>query len=127
MAIKLTLNSKEILEKEFSNVPRGYDPLSVDEFLDKIMRDYKLVEGNFLVERRDIENLREKINKLESENEELKIKVSKYESRLKDIKDSDVVSMDNIELIKKINRYEKYLYQHGIIPESIKQLKLRSG
>ena len=120
MAIKLTLNSKEILEKEFSNVPRGYDPLSVDEFLDKIMRDYKLVEGNFLVERRDIENLREKINKLESENEELKIKVSKYESRLKDIKDSDVVSMDNIELIKKINRYEKYLYQHGIIPESIK-------
>ncbi len=120
MAIKLTLNSKEILEKEFNNVPRGYDPLSVDEFLDKIRRDYKVVEANFLVERRDIENLRDKINKLEAENEELKIQVSKYESRLKDIRETDVVSMDNIELIKKINRYEKYLYQHGIIPETIK-------
>ena len=120
MAIKLTLNSKEILEKEFANVPRGYDPLSVDEFLDKIRRDYKVVEANFLVERRDIENLRDKINRLEAENNDLKIKVSQYEGRLKDIKDTDVVSMDNIELIKKINRYEKFLYQHGFIPDNIK-------
>ena len=120
MAIKLTLNSKEILEKEFKNVPRGYDPLSVDEFLDKIRRDYLLVEANYIVERRDIENLRDKINKLEKENEDLKIQVSQYENRLKDIRDTDVVSMDNIELIKKINRYEKFLYQNGFIPDNIK-------
>ena len=39
MDIKLSLNSKEILEKEFRGVPRGYDPLEVDEFLDKILSD----------------------------------------------------------------------------------------
>ena len=120
MAIKLTLNSKEILEKEFKNVPRGYDPLSVDEYLDKIRRDYKLVEANYLVERRDIETLKTKIDKLEQENNELKILVNKYEGRLKDIKETDVVSMDNIELMKKINRYEKFLYQHGYMPDDIK-------
>ena len=120
MAIKLTLNSKEILENQFKNVPRGYDPLSVDEFLDKIIRDYRVVEANYLVERRDIDSLREKINKLESENSELKILVSKYEGRLKDIKETDVVSMENIDLMKKINRYEKFLYQHGYIPDDIK-------
>ena len=120
MAIKLTLNSKEILENQFKNVPRGYDPLSVDEYLDKIIRDYKMVEANYLVERRDIDSLREKINKLESENSELKILVSKYEGRLKDIKETDVVSMDNIDLMKKINRYEKFLYNHGYMPDDIK-------
>ena len=41
MAIKLKLNSKEILEMKFPNVPRGYDPLYVDEYLDKVIRDYK--------------------------------------------------------------------------------------
>ena len=120
MAIKLTLNSKEILEKQFSNVPRGYDPLEVDEYLDKVLRDYKTVEANFLVERRDIENLRDKINRLEKENGDLKILVKSYEGRLKDIKDTDVVTIDNIDLVKKINRYEKFLYQHGYMPDDIK-------
>ena len=120
MAIKLTLNSKEILEKEFSPVPRGYDPLAVDEFLDKILRDYKQVEANYLVERRDIDSLREKINRLEKENNELTIQIKSYEGRLKDIRENDVVTMDNIDLVKKINRYEKFLFQHGYIPDDIK-------
>ena len=120
MAIKLTLNSQEILETKFSAVPRGYDPLAVDEYLDKIIRDYKMVEENYLVERRDIDTLRERINRLEKENNELNILVKSYEGRLKDIKDTDVVTIDNIDLVKKINRYEKFLYQHGYIPDDIK-------
>lgn len=120
MAIKLTLNSKEILEKEFQAVARGYDPLAVDEYLDKILRDYKKVEENYLVEKRDIDALREKIERLEKENNELTIKVKSYEGRLKDIKDTDVVTIDNIDLIKKINRYELFLYQHGYVPDDIK-------
>ena len=120
MAIKLTLNSKEIFEKEFSPVPRGYDPLAVDEFLDKILVDYKTIESNYLVEKKDIESLRDKINRLEKENNELTIKVKSYEGRLKDIKDNDVVTIDNIDLIKKINRYEVFLYQPGYIPDDIK-------
>ena len=120
MAIKLKLNSQQILETKFPNVPRGYDPLYVDEYLDKVIKDYKLVEGNCLLEQREVDGYKEKIAKLESDLEELRIKVSKYEARLKDIKENDKVSMDNIDLVKRINQLEKFLFQHGYIPDQIK-------
>ena len=120
MAIKLNLNSKEILEMKFPNVPRGYDPLYVDEYLDKIIRDYKLVESNYLVESSEIDSLKSKIVALEKENNSLKIENEKYASRLKDINDNDNVTTSNIDYIKRINVLEKFLYQHGYIPSQIK-------
>ncbi len=120
MAIKLKLNSKEILEMKFPNVPRGYDPLYVDEYLDKVIRDYKLVEANCLVENSEIDSLNAKITALEKEIENLKIENEKYASRLKDINENDNVSIDNIDLVKRINVLEKFLYQHGYIPSQIK-------
>ena len=120
MAIKLNLNSQEILEMKFPNVPRGYDPLYVDEYLDKVIRDYKLVEANHLLESSEHDALKGRIAALEKELEELKIENEKYASRLKDIKDNDNVSMDNIDLVKRINVLEKFLYQHGYIPSQIK-------
>ena len=120
MAIKLNLNSKEILEMKFPNVPRGYDPLYVDEYLDKVIRDYKLVETNCLVETTEIDSLKAKITALEKELENLKIENEKYASRLKDINENDNVTVDNIDLVKRINVLEKFLYQHGYIPSQIK-------
>ena len=120
MAIKLKLNSKEILETKFPNVPRGYDPLYVDEYLDRIIRDYKLVESNYLVEKNVIDSLKEKIATLEKENEKLKIENEKYASRLKDINDNDNVNAGNIDLVRRINQLEKFLYKHGYMPDQIK-------
>ena len=120
MAIKLKLNSKEILEMKFPNVPRGYDPLYVDEYLDKIIRDYKVIETNYLVEANTVDSLKEKIAVLEKENQNLKIANSKYESRLKDINESDNVNAGNIDLVRRINQLEKFLYQHGYMPDQIK-------
>ena len=120
MAIKLKLNSKEILETKFPNVPRGYDPLYVDEYLDKIIRDYKVMESNVLIDKKEIQNDKDKIASLEKENEELKISNSKYEGRLKDIKENDNVTVENIDLVKRINQLEKFLYQHGYVPDQIK-------
>ena len=120
MAIKLKLNSQEILETKFPNVPRGYDPLYVDKYLDEVIRDYNTVENNYLVEKKEYDALKDKIAALEQKVEELNIANSKYESRLKDINENDNASTDNIDLIKKINRYEKFLYQHGYMPDKIK-------
>ena len=120
MAIKLNLNSKEILEMKFPNVPRGYDPLYVDEYLDKVIRDYKLVEANYLAESSEIESLKARIATLEKDNENLKIDNEKYASRLKDINENDNVTTSNIDYIKRINVLEKFLYQHGYIPSQIK-------
>ena len=67
MAIKLKLNSEEILQTKFPNVPRGYDPLYVDEYLDKIIRDYRLVEENYLVDNSEIDAYKDKIYALEKQ------------------------------------------------------------
>lgn len=120
MAIKLNLSAKEILDVKFPNVPRGYDPLMVDEYLDKIIRDYKNVEANKLLEAKEIENLENKINDLEKKNEILEIELNKYKARLKDIHENDNVTTENIDLVKRINQLEKFLYNHGYMPEQIK-------
>ena len=43
--LKLKLTSKEILNKIFPPSDRGYNAFSVDEFLDKVLEDYRTVEA----------------------------------------------------------------------------------
>lgn len=120
MAIKLNLNSQEILDKKFPAVPRGYDPLLVDEYLDKVIKDYSTVESNVLEEASTIAKLKEEIEKLKKENQDLKIENGKYQERFSNIKATDNVTADNIDLLKKINRYETFLYKMGYNPNNIK-------
>ena len=120
MAIKLTLNAKEILDKTFPGVPRGYDPLLVDEFLDKVIKDYVTVESNYLEEASMVSKLKQEIEKLKDEKRELEIENGKYKERFSNIKATDTVTSDNIDLIKKINKYEKFIYQMGYNPKNIK-------
>ena len=120
MAIKLVLNSNAILEKKFPAVARGYDPLLVDEFLDKILRDYRLMEANELLDNSDISSLKKRIKELEESNEALRIENTRYKSRLANINEGDTVTKDNLDLVKRINVLEKYLYNHGINPKTLK-------
>ena len=120
MAIKLVLNSDAILEKKFPAVPRGYDPLLVDEFLDKVLRDYRLMEAGELIDNSDVSALEKRVKELEKANETLRIENNKYKSRLANINEGDVVTKDNIDLVKRINVLEKYLYNHGVNPKTIK-------
>lgn len=120
MAIKLTLTAKEILDKSFPGVPRGYDPLLVDEFLDKIIKDYVTVENNVLDEASVIAKLTQEVERLKKEKQDLEIENGKYKERFSNIKATDNVTADNIDLIKKINKYEKFIYQMGYNPKNIK-------
>lgn len=120
MAIKLVLNSEVILNKKFPAVPRGYDPLFVDEFLDKVLMDYRLIEASKVVAKSDVTALEKRIKELEKSNEELRIENNKYKSRLENINEGDTVTKDNIHLVKRINVLEKYLYNHGVNPKTIK-------
>jgi len=120
MAVKLTLSSKEILEKVFPGAPRGYDPYQVDEFLDLILRDYTEIESNFLMKKEEIDALNAKVESLKKENQKLEIELGKYKERFSNIKASDEVTSDNINLIKQINKYETFLFKMGYDPKSIK-------
>ena len=120
MGIKLFLSSSEILNHVFSAVPKGYDPLDVDEYLDKIISDYRVVESNLLIKKEEKETLEKRIEFLTNEIKRLEIENARLNSRLSDIKPTDSVNSDNIKYIKRINQLETFLYKEGYDPTSIK-------
>lgn len=120
MAIKLNLSAQDILDMKFSVAPRGYDSLQVDEYLDKVLRDYRLIESNCLVEKKEIDKLTAQLKQVEEEKKALEIENAKYKKRFEDIKDNKNVTVENIDLIKRIGVLEKYIFKTGVNPKTIK-------
>ena len=120
MAIKLVLSAEEIGNKVFKAVPRGYDPYEVDKYLDIIISDYEKVENNYLGTKEEIAKLNEKIKRLEEESHYLEIELSKMKAKYSNVKPTDVVTDDNLNLIKRINTLERFLWRNGFNPDSIK-------
>ena len=114
MATKLNLTSQKILDEVFPGVPRGYDPLLVDQFLDKIIQDYLIIESNELIDKQEIEALRKEVADLKKENIELAVENGKYKNSFANIKETSGVTRDNIELMRKIDKYEKLLFANNI-------------
>ena len=122
MALKLFLNSQTIMNHVFPVVSRNaYDATEVDRFLDSIIQDYKQVEENSLILRKEYEDLESKNSKLEQDKRNLEVELEKYKARFANIKSSDNVTNDNIELVRRINSLEKFLWAHGFNPDTIKK------
>ena len=120
MAIKLVLTAEQIGDKVFKGVPRGYDPYEVDKYLDQIIMDYEKIESNYLLSKTEVENMKKKIETLEKNKKELELEVGRYKAKYSNIKPTDNVTDDNINLIKRINTLEKFLWQNGFNPNTIK-------
>lgn len=118
--IKLNLTSQDILNKQFKPSKSGYDSYEVDEFLDSIINDYRLVEKNMLLKKKQYDDLLKQFHEIKEQKDKLEIKNRSYEDKLKDINDTSKVTIDNIDLIKKIDRYERFLWKQGINPNNIK-------
>ena len=106
MSSKIKLDYLQILDKDFSVKPNGYDAKEVDSFLDTIIEDYKAYEeinNQFIMLQKANNNLRKKNNDLELEVETLK-------SKAKDITTSGEVDFNNVELLKKISYLEEQVY-----------------
>lgn len=116
--MKLLLTSKDILNKEFTKNVKGYDALEVDNFLDLILKDYKIIDNVVENLNGQITNLKKANQDLENELETLKI------SAVKKAKQTFVVNdysrLDNLELLKKISLYENKLYELNVDPSKIK-------
>ena len=118
--IKLNLTSQDILNKQFKPSKSGYDSYEVDEFLDNIINDYRLVEKNMLLKKKQYDDLLKQFHETKEQKDKLEIKNRSYKDKLKDINDTSKVTIDNIDLIKKIDRYERFLWKQGINPNNIK-------
>lgn len=116
--MKLQLTSKEILNKTFIKDVKGYSANEVDTFLDKVLSDYRMIDSV-------VKGLETQINELRHTNQNLKVELSKKEAELKGNRnqmsfDQNNVHLDNLELLQKISKYEKKLYQMGVDPSKIK-------
>lgn len=116
--MKLLLTSKEILNKEFSIAIKGYNANEVDAFLDKVLNDYRMIDSV-------TKALNSQINQLKKENEKLKIALNEKDAEISKNNNDLQVSvginrLDNLDLLKKISKYEKKLYQMGVDPSRIK-------
>ena len=121
MAVKLFLNSQTILNHTFPITHKNaYDAEEVDRFLDMVIQDYKLVEASVVIPVNEYETLKQKNKVLESDKRKLEVELERYKARFTNIKSSDNVTTDNIELVRKINALEKFLWAHGYNPDTIK-------
>ncbi|MEA5061312.1 MAG: DivIVA domain-containing protein [Erysipelotrichaceae bacterium] len=120
MSVKLTLSSEQLLAKVFPDAIHGYSALDVDEFIDLIINDYREIESNYLVSKSELDLLNAKIDSLRKENEALTIENRSFQKRFDGIKESDNPTSDNITLLKKINKLEKFLWKQGFDPNTIK-------
>ena len=121
MAVKLFLNTQSIINHVFPIISKNaYDATEVDKFLDVIIQDYKMVEANKLVIKEEYDSLVAKNRLLEKEKRGLEVELEKYKAKFINIKSSDNVTTDNIELVRRINTLEKFLWANGYNPDTIK-------
>ena len=121
MAVKLFLNSQTIINHVFPVVGRNaYNATEVDKFLDAIIQDYKLVESNTLVLKKEFDEMKEKNRSLEQDKRNLEVELEKYKAKFANINPGDNVNSDNIELVRRNNVLEKFLWAHGFNPDTIK-------
>ncbi|WP_434414587.1 DivIVA domain-containing protein [symbiont of Argiope bruennichi] len=107
---ELLFSPEQILEKHFSVVLKGYSPIEVDDFLDKIIEDYRTFYSLITEYEKELFILKDKLNKsliehkkLSEENEILAHNQEKIESE----------KFDNLNLIKRVSRLEKLISKNS--------------
>lgn len=120
MKDKLNFSSQSLLELEFSPIDRGYNPLEVDQTLDKIIQDYIYYEKFKKDAVPYIRTLESNMKTLQDNYHTLEVVKASYEDRLKYIGDNPNASRENIDYIKRIRALEDFLYKKGFDPSKIK-------
>lgn len=99
---RITLNPKEILEKDFSLDTRGYRPQEVDKFLDIIIKDY----NNFILLLKQKESEQKE---LIEENLKLKHENRVLKENVEIVKNTDV-KVTNVDLLRRLSQLEQVVY-----------------
>ncbi|BAL62156.1 cell division regulator GpsB [Melissococcus plutonius] len=60
----LVYSPKDILQKEFKQRMRGYDPIEVDEFLDNVIKDYEAYNKEILTLQEENNRLKAKLEQM---------------------------------------------------------------
>ena len=119
MASKLNFTSISLLELEFTPNVRGYDATQVDMTLDQIIEDLKYYEDFKLKASEYIKDLETEVGKLRTKVRDNEVELARLKGRLGSIQDSPQVSLENVNLLKRISKLEEALYKKGVDPSKI--------
>lgn len=106
MAGRYNLDTKAIVDKEFSIEFKGYSPDQVDQMLDLVIQDYETYQ-------QQIDSLSSQIRDLEQTNASLRAKLIEVEGRLKAQEGSaDVITAagSNVDILKRLSRLEAQVF-----------------
>ena len=103
---KILLTPNDILEQEFTIDVRGFRPQEVDEFLDRVIKDYN--EFNHIIKKqeKEIKLLTDDNAKLKQEMRRLKMIIDTAE----DGASTQSRSVNNVDLLRRISQLEKAVY-----------------
>ena len=101
---RVTLSSRDILEKDFKIDTRGYRPQEVDRFLDMIIKDYE--EMNSIISDLEKEN-----KDLAEDNVSLKQEIRKLKNKIEVLADNESSgNTPNADVLRRISKLEKIIY-----------------
>ncbi|WP_390409691.1 cell division regulator GpsB [Lacticaseibacillus jixiensis] len=100
---KIQYGPKDILDKNFKNKVRGYDPDEVDEFLDGIIRDYE----SFVAE---IDRLNEENSRLFSRVDELTKQLSVSKNVAAQTPQQPSGNVTNYDILKRLSNLERHVF-----------------
>ncbi|WP_071131235.1 cell division regulator GpsB [Enterococcus timonensis] len=99
---ELNLGAKDILQKEFKQKMRGYDPDEVDEFLDLVIKDYEAYNKELNLLREDNERLSAKIDQLNRAQQTM--------SRVQKDVPKATNAVTNFDILKRLSNLEKEVF-----------------
>ena len=114
MANKLNYDGKSLLNIKFSPDQKGYDPLEVDQVLDKIIIDYETLTSTINDLAKKVEEQKSKYDDLKKEYERVKLQMATLEKKFDALKRVSNVNDDNYTLVNKVAAYERVLHRKGI-------------
>ncbi|BBD15274.1 cell division regulator GpsB [Melissococcus plutonius] len=97
----LVYSPKDILQKEFKQRMRGYDPIEVDEFLDNVIKDYEAYNKEILT-------LQEENNRLKAKLEQMS-KVQQAAPRASQEAPKSA-AVTNFDILKRLSNLEREVF-----------------
>jgi len=122
MGYKLQLGSVDILNRQFRPNVKGYDPLEVDQFLDKVLEEFRRYEQFALEELPALEKAGAQLEQAKNRIHALEVEVAVLSEKLSGLnaRDTTTVNRTNLDLHQRISALEKALYKLGQDPTKIR-------
>lgn len=117
--VKLLLSSNKIYHHQFEGSKPGYDALAVDSFLDIVIKDYDAFSQYQVDVKAEIDELNSKIRLLTEQLSNSEAENAQLKNKLSGIAANENVSLNNLELLKRIANLEFALKKAGINPNTI--------